>query len=116
MRRIARKFQHALAGLYFTLLHDRGIQILLACAIIGLGGLYYFFGPFSDLGNFVLITSFFLVLITELQNSSTEAALDALHPEHHEGIGRSKDIAAASVLCAAAFSLVCAYFVATGKI
>jgi diacylglycerol kinase len=43
------------------------------------------------------------VLITELQNTSFEEALDHLHPELHDKIGRSKDMAAGAVLTAGIF-------------
>lgn len=43
------------------------------------------------------------MLITELQNSSFELALDRLHPELHDTIGKSKDMAAGAVLTAGFF-------------
>jgi diacylglycerol kinase len=53
-----------------------------------------------------LALSYALILITELQNTSFEKALDRLHPELHDDIGASKDIAAAAVLTAGLFALV----------
>jgi len=116
MKRITQKFSHPLRGLTHTLVKDRGIQVVLLVGGLGILLLQYFFGPISSNGNLLLAACFFLVVITELQNSALETALDKVHPDRHEAIGRSKDIAAASVLCAAVFSLVCAYYVATGKI
>jgi diacylglycerol kinase len=47
--------------------------------------------------------AYVLILITELQNSSFEAALDRIHPEKHDEIGKSKDMAAGAVLTAGFF-------------
>jgi len=41
------------------------------------------------------------VLALEAANAALEALADALHPAHHAGIGRAKDLAAAAVLIAA---------------
>ncbi len=116
MKRIKEKFSHPLRGLFYAVCHDRGMQAVLITGGIGILLLQYWFGPISDMGNLLLTACFVLVVITELQNSSTEAALDAIHPEHNDHIGRSKDMAAGAVLCAAVFSLVCAYYIATGRI
>jgi len=116
MKRIKQKFSHPIAGLIHTVVKDRGIQAVLLVGGLGILALQHYFGPISDAGNLLLTLCFFLVVITELQNSALETALNKIHPERHTDIGRSKDIAAASVLCAVVFSVVCAYYVATGKI
>jgi diacylglycerol kinase len=95
---------------------DSAVQVELVCGTTALLLLYYFFGPFSALGSLLLIFCFFLVLITEFQNSAVETALDRIHPERHDDIGRSKDLASASVLLAALFGVVCTIFVVTGLI
>jgi len=46
-----------------------------------------------------------LILITELQNSALEEALNRIHPELHENIGHSKDMAAGAVLLAAVYAV-----------
>jgi undecaprenol kinase len=116
MHRIQEKFSRPLSSLLHLLFKDRGLQAILLVGGIGILLLQHFFGPVTDEGNLLLTLAFFLVVITELQNSALETALDKVHPDRHADIGRSKDIAAASVLCAATFSLVCAYYVATGRI
>jgi diacylglycerol kinase len=52
-----------------------------------------------------LMLSWMLVLITELQNSSFESALDRIHPDRHDDIGKSKDMAAGAVFVAGLFAL-----------
>lgn len=48
----------------------------------------------------LLIAVWFLVLITELVNSSIEAVVDRIGDERHELAGRAKDVASAAVLIA----------------
>ncbi|MEQ9459765.1 MAG: diacylglycerol kinase family protein [Phycisphaeraceae bacterium] len=47
-----------------------------------------------------------LVLVAEAMNTAIEAMGDAISPEHHEMIGRAKDVAAAGVLLASIAALV----------
>jgi diacylglycerol kinase len=42
-----------------------------------------------------------LVWSAEAFNTALEQLADALHPQHHPGIGRAKDLAAGAVLIAA---------------
>ncbi len=48
--------------------------------------------------------AFALILIAELLNTALERAWERLHPEHHELVGASKDIASASVFIAVIFA------------
>jgi hypothetical protein len=52
----------------------------------------------------------------KLQNSAIEVALDQIHPERHEAIGRSKDLAAAAVVWAGVFGLICFVLVVTHQV
>ena len=45
----------------------------------------------------LLITSLFIVIITELLNSGIEAITDRVGTDHHELSGRAKDVASAAV-------------------
>lgn len=99
------RFIHASFGVVHALRHDRSFQIQFF-----LGGLFVWvfsevMFPLSETELVFLLLSWTLVLITELQNSSFEAALDKLHPELHEQIGQSKDMASGSVLLAGLFAL-----------
>lgn len=116
MRRIIKKFVHAFCGLGYVLLKDRGTQTILVTGGAGILFLQYFFGPISNEGNLLLTICFFLVVITEMQNTALETALDKVHPDRHDDIKRSKDIKAGAVLCAVIFSLICALYIALGLI
>ena len=65
----------------------------------------WFAWPLSAFEFLAIVFSYGLILITELINTSVEQLLERLHPEHHETIGRSKDIASASVLVAFVLAL-----------
>jgi len=110
------RLSHPLRGLRHAFMRDNAIQIELLLAVIGFPILDFLFGPFSSIEWLLLLFCWFFVVVAELQNSAIEVALDRLHPEHHESIGRAKDLAAAAVVWAAVFGLVSLAFIITGKI
>ncbi|MEZ5965259.1 MAG: diacylglycerol kinase family protein [Planctomycetota bacterium] len=59
----------------------------------------------------LLIVAVGAVLTAEAINSALEQLADALHPGHHPGIGRAKDMAAGAVLLAAITACVLGGFV-----
>jgi diacylglycerol kinase len=97
------KFKCALSGIAVALKTDKsyrqqfyGVSMLIVIFI-------YFALPLEKVDFLFLGLAYILLLITELQNSSFEAALDKIHPEIHDEIGKSKDMAAGAVLTAAFF-------------
>ena len=100
-----RRLGPALAGIKLALFKDRSFQT--HSLIIGplLGVIAYLYWPLSEAELMALVFGFCLLLITELQNSSLETALNHLHPHRHDRIGASKDMAAGSVLIAFLFLL-----------
>ena len=110
------RLSHPIRGLVYAIQHDFAFQFEITLGVITLPLLYFFFGPFSTIEILVLLFCWFFVLVTELQNSALETALDRIHPERHELIGRSKDLAAGSVLIAATFALVGLLAVLSGKL
>lgn len=111
------RLSHPLRGLKYAITHDFAIRFeILVFGVIGLPTVYFLFGPFSTLELLLLIFCWFFIVVTELQNSAIELALDKIHPDHHETIGRSKDLASAAVVWAFIFGLVCLGFVLSGKL
>lgn len=101
-----RRLPPAVCGITYAISNDFGFRTQFY-----VGGLFsvfilYTFSPLSIEEFLFLATAAMLVLITELQNSALEHALDQIHPEKHEGIRRSKDMAAGAVLLAASYSLL----------
>jgi undecaprenol kinase len=93
-----KRVRFALSGITFAIRNDHSfkMQVLIGLPIVFL--VSYFGAPLTQFEWVILIGSYVLVLITELQNTAFEAALDHLHPELHDNIGRSKDMAAGAVL------------------
>jgi diacylglycerol kinase len=106
IRSQAKRLGYALAGIRYAVRFDRsfrmlwyGIGLVVICCMVILS-------PLSYQEVLFLILAYVLILITELQNSALEYALDHLHPDTHENIGRSKDMAAGSVLLAGLFLVI----------
>jgi len=95
-----RRVRYAVRGLVFALKFDRSVRV----ALYGLGSIsaiaIAITQPVTQEEFLILVMAYMLILITEIQNSALEYALDHLHPETHDNIGRSKDLAAAAVLIA----------------
>ncbi len=100
MHKYFNKFPHALRGLYHATKNDFGFrsQLYLIAVIAALTFIIFERLTLTEI-LFIILASL-LILITELQNSALEAALDKLHPELNDQIKHSKDMAAASVLVA----------------
>lgn len=100
------RFPHAFRGLAYAAKNDFGYRTQLYLGVLLAVLITIILEPISS-QEFIFITlAYTLILITELQNSALEAALDRLHPELHEDIKRSKDMAAGAVLLAGVFLLV----------
>lgn len=110
------RLSHPLHGLVYALRHDSAIQIDTALGVIGIPLVYFLCGPLTNQELLLLVFCWFFVVVTELQNSSIEIALDQVHPEHHAAIGRSKDMAAGAVVWAAVFGFICLVLVLSGAV
>jgi diacylglycerol kinase len=101
--RYLKRFPHAVRGFTHASRFDFGFRTQLYGIAAVLAAIIYFIKPLSETEFLFLILGYFLILITELQNSALEVALDHLHPDLHEKVGQSKDMAAAAVLLAGLF-------------
>jgi len=103
--RLFRKFSHPIRGLVHALTKDRAFQMQVFAIGPAIGVCAYFLSPLSQLEILFIGLAWALILITELQNSALEEALDRLHPELDDHIKRSKDMAAGSTLLSGMFLL-----------
>lgn len=111
------RLSHPLRGLKYAFAHDFAVRFeIVVLGIIGIPASHFLFGPFSVHELLLLLFCWFFIVVAELQNSAIEMALDKIHPEHNEAIGRSKDLASAAVVWAAVFGIICFIFVVTGSI
>ncbi len=101
-----RRFGFATAGIHYAVRTDKSFRL----QWYGIGSLIaimlYALSPLTATEFLFVLLAYFLILITELQNSALEYVLDHLHPETHDTIGRSKDMAAGAVLLAGIFLAV----------
>lgn len=103
------RFKYALLGIHAGICCDSSFRIQVIGGAATLALLLFLFAPLTQLELILFFLAWALVLITELQNSAFEEALDHLHPEQHDRVGRSKDMASGAVLIAGlfAFGVVC---------
>ncbi|OGG65827.1 hypothetical protein A3I99_00065 [Candidatus Kaiserbacteria bacterium RIFCSPLOWO2_02_FULL_45_11b] len=106
IKRYLGRFPHALRGLVYASRFDFGFKTQLYGILTILAGVFYFVKPLTETELLFLVLGYFLILITELQNSALEVALDHLHPTLHEQVGRSKDMAAGAVFLAGLFLFI----------
>jgi diacylglycerol kinase len=105
VHRITTRFVCALRGIYYALTRDFSFKTQFFAGGLFVVAFWFLLRPLRDIEVMLLIFSWLLILITELQNSAFEHALDKLHPERHDKIGRGKDMAAGAVLTAGFFAL-----------
>jgi diacylglycerol kinase len=97
------RFKYGINGILIALKTDSSYRQQFYGIAAGIMIFIYFMLPLEKLDFLFLGLAYALILITELQNSSFEAALDRIHPEQHGEIGKSKDMAAGAVLTAGFF-------------
>lgn len=106
MKKTKERYTNALAGITYAIKHDRSYRSNLYLFGVIVVGIFVFFDPLEAWEALFVILAYTITLITELQNSALEAALDRMHPEMHDMIGKSKDMAAGAVLTAGIFLLI----------
>lgn len=97
------RFKYAMAGILFALRTDYSYRTQAWSVLLVITVAVLTLQPLSQTEILFLGLAYTMILITELQNSSFEAALDHMHPDMHENIGRSKDMAAGAVFSAGLF-------------
>ena len=100
-----KRLTYAYQGIAHAIRTDCSYRSQVYGGAIVVGGFLFFTEGLNQTELLFLGLSWTLILITELQNSSFEAALDHMHPEMHHNIGHSKDMAAGAVLTAGLFMI-----------
>ena len=72
----------------------------------------YYYWPLSFLELSLMALAYTLVLGFELFNTALERMFERLHPEHHELVGISKDLASGAVLMSVIFSCGIVFLIA----
>ncbi|OOY64500.1 diacylglycerol kinase [Solemya velum gill symbiont] len=93
--RIIKASGYSIKGIKATFKHEAAFRQEVAASLI-LVPLALYLGD-SGVERALLLGSWLLVPLVELINSSIEAVVDRIGPEHHKLSGRAKDIGSASV-------------------
>lgn len=113
--RYLKRFPHALRGLTFASRFDFGFRTQLYGIGLVVAAITFLVYPLTTFEWLFLVLAYLLILITELQNSALEVALDHLHIDKHPAIGKSKDMAAAAVLLAGVFLVIVILTIVLGR-
>ena len=100
---LLKKISYPIQGVFYALRYDLSYQIQVFGGAFAVGLFIFFVGELEKIDYLFLGLAWTLILITEIQNSALEVAIDRMHPEQHNQIGRSKDMAAGAVLIAGFF-------------
>jgi diacylglycerol kinase len=119
MLRFYKSFKYALNGFILLIKTERNFQIIVGCMMVTLlvgFSLDYFHQHLTRFEWAVLWLAMGLVFVSEALNTALEKALDTLHPEHHVGVGKSKDMAAGATLVASTIALVVGAYILLPRI
>ena len=105
-RQLVLKTVYAFRGFKFVIQHELSFKLEVIIGLPIVAFFSYYFWPLERWELMGIVITYGLVLILELVNTSIERMLEKLHPEEHELIGQSKDVAAAAVLGALGLLLI----------
>jgi len=105
---------YAFKGAWYLLKTESSIQIQFVIAIgVTIAGFYY---DISKTEWMIQIGFIGLVMSIEALNTAVEYVADFIHPEHHQSIGRIKDIAAGAVFIASVAAVIAAIVIYFPKV
>ena len=102
---------YSIKGLFWMLKSERNFQLEVLALLINLFLIVYFKLNFTDATLIFIVC--FLVLVTEIINTTIEKICDFLEPNFNEKIGLIKDLAAGSVITATLLSIIVGILVYT---
>lgn len=105
---------YALKGAIYLIRTESSIQVQFVIAIlVTIAGFYYNISKTEWLFQIGFIG---LVMSIEGLNTAVEYVADFIHPEHHQSIGRIKDIAAGAVFIASIAAVIAAIVIYFPKV
>ena len=106
-QKLINSFHHSFHGLRYAYRKELSFRMEawagLVLVVVG-----YIAWPLRAYEFLFLALSYCFILALELFNTALERTLERLHPEEHELIGRSKDLASGAVLMGGIFAFVVA--------
>src|SRR5210317_643255 len=119
MKRFYHSFLYALNGLILLVKTERNFQIIVGCMVVTLivgFGLDHYGQHLTRFEWAVLWLAMGSIFVSEALNSALEEALDTLHPDKAEGIGKAKDMAAAATLVASTVAIIVGLYILLPRI
>jgi len=107
MKYITRLFaasRYAWQGFQQAARHEAAFQSELAVLPLAVWAAFSWGETALEIG--VLISSYLLIMLTELLNSAIEAVVDRISEEHHELSGLAKDLGSAAVFVAMLIAVI----------
>ena len=105
---------YAFKGAWYLLKTESSIKVQFGIAIlVTMAGFYY---DISKTEWLIQIGFIGLVMSIEGLNTAVEYVADFIHPEHHQAIGRIKDIAAGAVFIASVAAVIAAFVIYFPKV
>lgn len=104
LKGVTESFSHAWRGLRLAFATERSFRIQVAAALVVIALVVIF--PLVGWERILLLVATAAVLVLELVNSTVERLVDLFKPRLHAYVRDIKDLMAAAVLVASAFSLV----------
>jgi len=98
LTRLRRAFGYSMAGLAAGWRHEEAFRQEVVLTLVLLPCTFWLARDVQDW--LLLVSSLFLVIVTEVINSAVEALTDRVGTDHHELSGRAKDLASAAVFLA----------------
>lgn len=99
VKRLPASFRYAARGIWHVVRTEQNLRIhFLVTIVVVLMAAYW---SITTVEMAILLLTIGFVLASEILNSVIEDFLDVLHPDHHQTVGRIKDVLAGSVLLAA---------------
>ncbi|MEN9852445.1 MAG: hypothetical protein RI996_388 [Candidatus Parcubacteria bacterium] len=88
---------HAFRGVRYAYVSERNLRTEIAIILVVYSAAILL--DFSYIEYAIVTLASFSVLGAELLNTAIEESWNKLHPDHHDHVGKIKDIASAGVLC-----------------
>ena len=104
LTRIIKAFGFSVKGFRAAWKHEEAFRQEVILALILLPLSFYVAANATQLA--ILLSTLFIVLITEILNSAVEAVVDRVSDEHHKLAGRAKDMGSAAVLLSLTMTVV----------
>ncbi len=109
MKKFFIPFINALKGIFFCFLSEKNFRFHIFCVILVI--IFSFLLKIERMEWIFILTAIFIVVITEMINTSIEKTLDMIDSQYNEKIKIIKDISAGFVFLASVYAIIVGFIV-----